>query len=231
MPIACPEFIVTHYPELCRSIDHYCERIGPALDSEPVNAISNAAFLVASAAAWRLSSRHAPSRAAGGLIQVLIAMIAVIGLGSFLFHTLGNRWAEWADVLPILLFILLYVWLVLALFFTSPLWLKLAAVSLLAAATLGLEAFAPAAFLWGGALYLPAALTIIALSIAIRKIDKAAGRALAAATAVFLLSFTARTLDMPLCNIWPQGTHFLWHLLNAALLYLLVRVAILHGHK
>ena len=164
MPVDCPGFIASHYPELCRAVDHYCERTGPAFDAEPVNAISNAAFLVSSAAAWRLSQRHAPPRAAEGLTQVLIAMIAVIGLGSFLFHTIGNRWTEWADVLPILLFMLLYLWLVLTLFFASPVRLKTAAVSLLAAATLAAEAFAPPAFLWGGALYLPAALTIVAFS-------------------------------------------------------------------
>ena len=228
MSLACPAFIAALDPTLCRAVDHYCERTSPALDAEPVNAISNLAFLVASAVAWRLSSRHAPSRARG-LIRTLIAIVAIIGLGSFLFHILGTRWAEWADVLPILLFILLYVWFALTLFFAWPPWLKLVAVSLLCAATLGLEAFAPPTFLWGGALYLPTAFTIIAFSIALWRVDAAAGRALAAAGAVFFLSFAARTADMPLCEIWPLGTHFLWHVLNATLLYLLMRVAILHG--
>jgi hypothetical protein len=50
---------------------------------------------------------------------------------------------------------------------------------------------------------------------------------LLAATAVFLLSFSARTLDMQICSVFPLGTHFLWHLLNATLLYLLVRAAII----
>jgi hypothetical protein len=40
-----------------------------------------------------------------------------------------------------------------------------------------------------------------------------------------------RSLDMPLCAGWPVGTHFLWHLLNALLLYLLVRLVILHGPR
>ena len=45
MSIACPDFIAALDPALCRAVDHYCERTGPALDAEPVNAITNAAFL------------------------------------------------------------------------------------------------------------------------------------------------------------------------------------------
>lgn len=227
MSLTCPAFVAAIDPALCRLINHYCERTSPALDSEPLNAISNVAFLVASAAAWRLSSRHAPARD-GGLIRTLIALIAIIGLSSFLFHTLGTRWAEWADVLPILLFIVLYLWLILTLFFGWSLWLKLAAVLLLSAVTLFLEAFAPAKLLSGGALYLPTAFTLIAVSISLWRIDRATGRNLVVASAVFCLSFAARTLDMPLCDGWPLGTHFLWHLLNSTLLYLLVRATILH---
>ena len=35
-------------------------------------------------------------------IEALIIISAVVGLGSFLFHTIATRWAEWGDVLPIL---------------------------------------------------------------------------------------------------------------------------------
>jgi hypothetical protein len=44
-----------------------------------------------------------------------------------------------------------------------------------------------------------------------------------------MLSFTARTLDAKLCTAFPIGTHFMWHLLNAVLLYILVRIAIAHS--
>jgi len=44
---------------------------------------------------------------------------------------------------------------------------------------------------------------------------------------VFFAAFAARSSDMPVCDSFPLGTHFLWHLLNATLLYLLVRLAIL----
>ena len=228
MSIACPDFIAALDPALCRAVDHYCERTGPALDAEPVNAITNAAFLIACAAAWRLASLHPPPRARG-LIRILIVIIAVVGLGSFLFHTVGTRWAEWGDVLPILVFVLLYVWLIPTLFFGWPAWLKGGAVALLLFATVFLEVRAPASFLWGGALYLPMILTLAAFSITLWRMEAAAGRAMALAGGVFLLSLTARTVDMPLCDAWPLGTHLLWHVLNAVLLYVLMRVAILYA--
>ena len=36
-----------------RVVDGYCERTGPGYWSEPLNALSNAAFLVAAWASWR----------------------------------------------------------------------------------------------------------------------------------------------------------------------------------
>ena len=123
MPIACPSLIGGQYPELCAAVDHYCERTGSGVDAEPLNALTNAAFLVAAWGAWRFLSRH-PSRSAHGLVVALIATMVLVGVGSFLFHTVATRWAEWGDVLPIMLFMLLYLWLVLTLFFGWPIWLK-----------------------------------------------------------------------------------------------------------
>ena len=45
---------------------------------------------------------------------------------------------------------------------------------------------------------------------------------------LFLVSLTARTLDRSACAILPIGTHALWHILNAAVLYALVAAAIRH---
>ncbi len=87
------------------SIDGYCERLGPAYWAEPVNAVTNAAFLVAAAVmAWRLRGAHLP------LANAMVVLLAVIGLGSFLFHTHAERWAALADTTPILAFILVYLY-------------------------------------------------------------------------------------------------------------------------
>jgi hypothetical protein len=225
MTLMCPSLIADHFPSLCISVDLYCERCSPALNAEPVNAFSNLAFLVAASAAWCLHARH-PNSGGRRLIGYLILVMAAVGMGSFLFHTVATRWAEWGDVIPILAFILLYLWLVMTRFFQSPRWLAVALLLVFFAVTFYLEVGVPSDVLWGGALYLPTLFAIVAAGIVLRSRNPQAGRALLVAAGVFILAFTARTLDVPMCGAFPLGTHFLWHLLNALLLYLLVRLAI-----
>jgi len=228
MSFVCPSIVSALDPGLCQSVDIYCERTSPALDSELVNAFTNLGFPIAAYFAWRLLVRH-PNPANRGLILSLIVMMAVVGAGSFLFHTLGNRWAQWGDVIPILIFILLYLWLVLTRFFG---WSRLAAALALLGflgLTLYLEAGVPANVLWGGAMYLPTLLAIIAIGIEMRRANNRAGTAMIGAAGVFVLAFSMRTLDTHVCPVFPQGTHFLWHLINSVLLFLLTRLAIVYA--
>ena len=225
MSLNCPSFIGNYYPQLCVPVDNYCERTSAALDAEPVNALTNAAFLIAAWAAWRLHRRHPHLRAAG-LVRVLIATMVVVGAGSFLFHTVGTRWAEWGDVLPILLFMLLYLWLLLTVVFAWPASSTLIADCGYIGLTVYLEATVPAWVLWGGALYIPTLLVMLSVAVALYWRAPAAASEMSLAACVFLLSFAARTLDSRICSMFPLGTHFLWHLLNAALLFLLIKVAI-----
>mgnify|MGYP005609753145 CR=1 FL=1 len=100
-------------------VDNYCERLGPGYWAEPLNAVTNAAFLIAALLVWR--------RTAGLPVARLLAMILfVIGVGSLLFHTFATRWAGVADVLPIALFILTYVYAANRHFWGWPVWLSLA---------------------------------------------------------------------------------------------------------
>ncbi len=92
----------------------YCERTGPGLWAEPLNAVSNAAFVVA--AILLLRRGRAPDRVADGFAW----LIGVIGLGSALFHTLAVQWSMLADVIPIALFIHAYFYLALRRFLGLP---------------------------------------------------------------------------------------------------------------
>jgi hypothetical protein len=215
-------------------IDGYCERTSDAFWAEPLNALTNVAFLIAAAGAFVWARRASPGdhgRADAGL-GLLIGLTVAIGIGSFLFHTLATRLTAIADVVPILLFIVVYLTLACRRFF---------AVAWPWAITVGL-AYIPVSLglrlLWrqiadggwgatGG--YLPAvmALAVVAALLARRR-HPAAG-ALAAAAALLTLSLTLRSLDLPLCPAVPIGTHFLWHLLNGALLFWLMLTMLRHG--
>src|SRR5258708_12913725 len=95
-------------------IDLYCERTDASFWAEPTNALSNAAFLIAAAAAFWLWRRQSGSdRSRDWPALALIVVVVAVGIGSFAFHTLATRGAVLADVIPIAVFI--YGYLLLAL--------------------------------------------------------------------------------------------------------------------
>jgi hypothetical protein len=42
--------------------------------------------------------------------------------------------------------------------------------------------------------------------------------------ALLVVSLTFRSVDLTACGAWPVGTHFMWHLLNAAMLGWMIEV-------
>src|SRR5690242_17361257 len=124
---------------MCRAVDHYCERTSAAFDAEPVNALTNLAFPIGAALLWFRRERKSLGDGRGMIAALIIAM-AAIGFGSLLFHVVGTRWAEWGDVIPILVFILLYLWFVLTHLFGWSAWAKAAFLAVFFLATFYLEA-------------------------------------------------------------------------------------------
>jgi len=228
MSLACPGLVADLSPDLCRAIDIYCERTSPAFDAEPINALTNIAYVVAGLAAWRLSRRR-PNPDAAGLIAALIASVFAVAVGSFLFHTVGTVWASWADVVPILVFMLLMLWVTLRRFFGWPVAVTAISLVIFGGLTVSAEAFVPARLLWGGAYAVPSLVLLFGAGSALVALRAPAGWAYLSAGGLFVLSFVFRTLDMPYCAAWPTGLHFFWHLLNATLVFLLIRAVILYA--
>ena len=108
-------------------VDNYCERLGPEFWAEPLNAVSNAAFLIGAWLAWREAGRR--GRQGDWAIVALVAILTAIGVGSFLFHTFATGWAGTADVLPIMIFILTYLYLATKRVFDLPRWAAALAVA------------------------------------------------------------------------------------------------------
>jgi hypothetical protein len=202
-------------------IDLYCERTDATFWSEPANAVSNVAFLIAAAAAfvrWRRGDQG------DWPALTLIGVVTAVGIGSFTFHTVATRGAVLADVVPIAVFIYGYLLLALRRFLGLPCIAAGAIVVAYAAAAQGLSALAPPRFLNGSVGYLPALAALIVVA-AVAK-EKEVRRGLALAALLFAISLALRTVDIALCPAFPLGTHFAWHILNAAVLYILLRTAI-----
>jgi len=52
------------------------------------------------------------------------------------------------------------------------------------------------------------------------------GRPLLVAGTVFAVSLVLRIVDLQVCGVFPLGTHFIWHILNAVVIYAVLRGAI-----
>lgn len=208
--------------DLFIAVDAYCERLGPDYWAEPVNAITNGAFLIAAALMWG-RSRGQP------MAQALTIVLAVIGVGSWLFHTHANRLTGIMDVLPILTFILLYVFAASRDFLGLAPWkagLCTVAFVPYAAATVPLWSMIPG--LGSSAGYAPVPLLILIYAVILRHKAPDTARGLAIGAGILVLSLTFRTLDEPLCGIIPLGTHFMWHILNAVMLGWMIEVWLRH---
>lgn len=199
-------------------IDLYCERTGPGLLAEPVNALTNLAFLIAAWACWRLARRR---DALSPGIRLLIGLMAAIGIGSGLFHTFATRWSQLLDILPILLFQVAYLWIYgRRIIGIGTSWLVTSVLLLVSSAVFGRQ-FPD--LLNGSLIYAPAVVMLLSLGTYHYRHAAIHPALLLQATGVFLLSLSMRTMDQAVCAHLPLGTHFLWHLLNGLLVYLIVR--------
>ena len=214
-------------------IDAYCERLGPGFWAEPFNAVSNIGFILAAGlglALWRRCSCHRPDGPPAGRAGLWLALlVGVIGVGSFLFHTFANRWSALADVVPIAVYIYGYFGLALYRLFGLGRWIAVAATALFLAASLLADPFLAVLF-GSSSAYVPALLAMLGIGGVLRFMGKPGGRLVLAAAAAFAVSLGFRMADIPLCAQWPLGTHFLWHILNAITLGLLL-VAMAGGEE
>lgn len=196
-------------------VDLYCERLGPGLLAEPLNAFTNAAFFVAAWALWRLAQR---SNALSGDMRVVIALIVMTGIGSTIFHTFATPWAHWLDIAPILLFQLTFLWVcarrVMRLGFapTASLIVVFLAVALYSRQFPHL--------LNRSLMYAPALFAMLALGLYHWGRGKPRRFSLLAAVGVLAVALFFRTVDEAVCEYLPLGTHFLWHLATAVTVYL-----------
>jgi hypothetical protein len=199
-------------------IDAYCERTDPGYWAEPLNVLTNVAFLLAAVVMWRRTAGLALGRA-------LSAVLFAIGVGSWLFHTHATAWASAADTGAIGVFILVYVYAANRTFWRWPVWLSaLGAAGFVPWAMVLTPVFRAMPFFAVSAFYWPVSALILLYAVLLRRRAPVTAQGLALGTALLVVSLTFRSLDGALCASVPMGTHFVWHLLNAAMLGWMIEV-------
>lgn len=201
-------------------VDAYCERTDFGFWAEPVNAVTNLGYLIV--ALWYLRAmRGVP------LGRTLALLLLAIAVGSFLFHTLATGWAGLADSLPIALFVLVFIYSVNRHVLD---WSR-------RISALGVLAFVPFAaavaalirdvpFFEVSSVYWAVPVAMWGYAAVFRHRRGPIWPALTLAGAVLTLSISVRSVDLAMCPAVPVGTHFLWHLLNAAMF-----VIVLGGYR
>lgn len=205
-------------------VNVYCERVDTGWWAEPINALSNLAFLMAGL--FILMHQRKPARLLGGLI-------ILIGVCSFLFHTIANQFTGLLDVLAIGVYLLTYAWL-------WPKWTRhagmprrmLSVAGLLlgiALATMANQWLAPASAWVPPGSYVGAWAYLIVIALMATLAKQTSATWLWTAAGLFAISMMARQLDMLLCDT-IGGTHWVWHLLNAVVLYASAKALLIGSH-
>ncbi len=202
--------------DLYAKIYNYCERgSSAAFWAEPLNAVSNIAFIAASLmAAWLIAQRARRGEHVGAVEVVLTIIVFIVGVGSFLFHTYATRWASYADVIPIGVFMIVYMayalrrfmglpWILVLVGLSGFVW-SLKAATTIQCAHLGLLPITDAATgrcLNGSIAYTPALAALAITAVVLALMRHKAALSIGTAAAIFLVSLAARSLDFELCEV------------------------------
>ncbi len=206
----------------------YCERGIPGWFAEPLNTVSGLAYFIAAWQAWRQLERHRWREHWD--LYALAGLVGLVGLASVLWHASGIDWLHWLDRAVVAVFALLYWHIFLVrVKALGPLGLILAWL-LTGAGLVAVYLPLPGMFVGSTLLYAPLlALLGVGMALAAR-IDRRLARDLLLGSALFLLAMVVRALDQLLCDWVVVGTHWLWHLLTAGVLFVLVDGMIRHVH-
>jgi len=206
-------------------LDAYCERAGEmGLLAEPLNALTNLFFIVAAILAaselWKVKQGFRVD------LWLLVVFLFSIGVGSGLWHVFATQHTMLMDVIPITLFINLYLLSALRRLLhlgwggTIAAWLAYFGLGMAAQFTLPPDLFN------GTIMYIPTFVTLLVLTMVVRREHRGVGHVFGKVLLVWCASLVFRTIDPLVCEAFPWGTHFLWHMLNAWVLWRLLRVLI-----
>lgn len=229
-------------------LPEYCEKSVHSVVAQPANTASALTILALGAVGYGVWRRH--GRGDRGTL-LLVACMLLIGVGSVLFHAMPSALTLFADLVPIILFIVwAFVLILIRLFGQSFLQTGLHIAGFLIASLMVTLMFTPQAlgngvwfvvplltlYVLGGTLVLRARLMMRENSHLVGRhaelLDREVfpqlkmGYALLQCGLVLAFGILARAYDVNLCGQFPLGLHFVWHLIVAFAAYILMTACI-----
>jgi hypothetical protein len=208
-------------------LNDYCERAGDgSLMGEPLNAATNLFFILAAIlAALALRKAPRPQQNVTDLWLLVLALFS-IGIGSGIWHLHPTLHTELMDVIPIGIFINIYLLSALRRLHKFSWWRVGRWFVIYQLLGYVAQKYFPPDYLNGTIMYIPTYAMLVAMTIALIWRDKAAARQFFGVVLLWTASLIFRTIDMDICAHFPLGTHFLWHTLNALVLYKLLMILV-----
>ncbi len=183
---------------------------------EPLNSVSNIAFIIASILVY---VKYKNIRD----IMFFSILIFLIGLSSFLFHTLPNTYTRILDIFSIISYLIFYLYYlnskILKIHFFKTFLIIFTCISFSILSSIYLKFY----YIGDSSFYLPIILLLMGyyFIFKIKKIKSA--KLYLIGTIVFIFSLTFRVLDNKYCPLTYIGTHSLWHVLNSVVIVLTLK--------
>ncbi len=220
---------VQEHANVTNYVDGYCERAGnPAATAEPLNLFTNFAFIIAALLIALMMKKYRLFKVQNLDIILLDVVMFTIGIGSGIFHSIPNSHTVLMDVIPIGIFIHLYI----VVFFKRVVNWNLVVSILVLLAFIGAGIWFQKNFsaetLNGTIMYVPTYLMLIIMVFILCFVKQNMLYVYLINTAViWTFSLAFRTIDMQICGYTHGiGTHFMWHVLNAIVLYRMLALVV-----
>ncbi len=208
---------------------HYyglCERTSDAFLSEPLNAISNLSFILVAIMIYRTYRDHQDLK--GKWIwdlHILTILIFSIGLFSFIYHIYPTPYTETMDVIPIVAFINIFFFsIIVRIGHTNAFQTVVCFLAFVGSTHILVSQFPNAMNDSIG--YLSSMVALVVIAIYLHMMRRPSSHQFLLASLIGVISLFFRAIDNAVCDTIPIGTHFLWHSLNALLLYILMKQVI-----
>ena len=200
-----------------------CERSAEGVMGEPLNVLSSFAFMAVAISIYRYYKKEEDVQ--GRWVWDILALIFItfiIGVNSILFHAFPSRTTELMDTIAIVFFIILYFWSVLFRIGRCNLFqATVAFVAFVGFSHIFVHQFPNA--LNDSIGYLSSMIALIMIAVHLHLKARPSSQHFMLAAIIGVCSLFCRAIDREVCDMLPIGTHFLWHTLNATLLYILLK--------
>lgn len=208
------------------SLSHWygiCERGAEGPFAEPLNVLSSLFFVFVAVRIYRYYHKHEDyAQRWMWDVHALTVLCFIIGVNSVIFHSFPSPTTELMDTIPIVMFIMIY--------FSSVLfrigrctWFQ---ATICMIAFTGFSYFLVHQFpeaLNDSIGYLSSMMALIVIAIHLYLQRRPSSQHFMLAAIIGVCSLFCRAIDHAICPMLSVGTHFLWHTLNATLLYILLK--------